>query len=171
MGSPPPRHRSPERGRRGDRPRGALTGGTRGQSVALEYTLSLAVASLVITGLFLAGGDFVTSQRERVVRTELGVVGEQVAGEVAAADRLVQAGETSQLSVNASLPSTIAGSRYTVAVDDTGTDRWVNVSTDDPEVTVSVRLRTETPLEPGAVDGGRLTVVYDPTGPNLEIRG
>lgn len=175
MGDPPPRRRSHERrasrGASGGRKRTVGFGGLRGQSTALDYTLSLAVASLVITGLLVAAGDFVTHQREEVVRTELGVVGEQLAGEVAAADRLVRASDTESLSLNASLPETVAGASYTVAVDDTATGEWLNLTSQDPDITVSVRLETETPLDPDTVGGGRIRVVYDPVAEHLEVRG
>lgn len=169
MGSPPPRRRGAPAGSRGP-----LASALRGQSTALEYTLALGVASLVITGLFLAAGDFVTSQREQVVRTELGVVGEQLAGEVAAADRLVQAGEsTGQLSLNTSLPQTVAGASYVVEVANTGggASQWINLSTQDPEVSVSVRLETETDLAPARIQGGHVEVRYDATANQLEVRG
>ena len=129
------------------------------------------MASLAITGLFLAAGDFVTDQREEVVRTELGVVGEQLAGEVLAADRLVQSGDTGTLALEASLPEDIAGSSYTVAAADTPTGQWLNLSTQDPDITVTVRLETETPLETDTVGGGRVSVVYDPGADHLEVRG
>jgi len=129
------------------------------------------VASLAITGLFLAAGDFVTDQREEVVRTELGVVGEQLAGEVLAADRLVQSGDTGTLALETSLPDDVAGASYTVAVADTPTGQWLNLTSQDPDITVTVRLETETPLEPDTVGGGRVSVVYDPGADHLEVRG
>jgi hypothetical protein len=175
MGSPPPRRRGQFAGDpAGGSERGTLAAAVRGQSVALEYTLALGVASLVITGLFLAAGDFVTSQREQVVRTELGVVGEQLAGEVVSADRLVRAGEsTSTLSINASLPRTIAGAGYVVEVANTGggASQWLNLTTRDPEVSVAVRLETATDLAPTRVQGGRIEIRYDPVADRLEVRG
>jgi len=147
-----------------------LTGSLRGQSTALEYTLALAVASLVITGLFLAAGDFVTNQREDVVRTELGVVGEQLAGELVAADRLVQAGDTTNtLSVDASTPATVAGADYVVEIGDTGSSQWLNLTSSDPDVAVTVRLETETDVETGRVQGGHVSIVYE--SGKLEVRG
>jgi len=145
--------------------------GSRGQSTALEYTLALAVASLVVTGLLLAAGDFVTDQREGVVRTELGVVGEQLAGEVAAADRLVGSGDTGALALDTSLPETVAGASYTIAVDDTVTGQWLNLTSQDPDITVAVRLETETALDPDTVEGGQVRVVYDAGDDHLEVRG
>lgn len=173
MSSPPPRRRGRSLSGRGC---GTETGGfaaaVRGQSTALEYTLALAVASMVITGLFLAAGDFVTEQREDVVRTELGVVGEQLAGEVGAADRLVQAGnETSRFSVNSSLPRTVAGSGYNVEVGNGASNEWLNLSTTDPDVSVTIWLETETDLKADSVQGGHVSIVYDPDANRLEVRG
>ncbi|WP_164471522.1 DUF7266 family protein [Halosimplex salinum] len=151
---------------------GDLGGAVRGQSTALEYTLSLAVASLVITGLLMAAGDFVTDQRRDVVRTELGVVGEQLAGEVSAADRLVRAGEpTGRFSANASLPSTVAGAGYNIEIGNAGSSEWLNLSASDPDVSVEIRLETETDLKTDRIQGGRVSVVYDPSANRLEVRG
>ncbi|QLH77692.1 hypothetical protein HZS55_10440 [Halosimplex rubrum] len=160
---------------------GGLLSGNRGQSTALEYTLALAVASLVVTGLLVTAGDFVTQQRSEVVRTELGVVGQQLAGDVVAADRLARAGaRTETVAVNASLPRTVAGAGYTVEVADSGSGQWLHLSTADPSVGVSVRFETETVVATGSVSGGDVSVVYDegdpgdpdePDDPHLEVRG
>lgn len=144
----------------------------RGQTTTLEYTLTLGVAALVVTGLFAAAGDFVSSQRENVIRTELGVVGQQLASELVAADRLVHAGtETQALSVRATLPRRVAGAPYTVTITDDGSAYWLNLTTTNPTVSVSVRVEITTDLATGSVNGGNLDVVYDPTGPRLEVRG
>ncbi|WP_436909966.1 DUF7266 family protein [Halosimplex marinum] len=186
MGSPPPRpRRRPGSGddglHDGSPDDGGLPSANRGQSTALEYTLALAVASLVITGLLVTAGDFVTQQRSEVVRTELGVVGQQLAGDVVAADRLARAGaSTETVAVNASLPGTVAGAGYNIEVADTGSGQWLNLSTADPSVSVSVRFETDTAVATGSVSGGDVSVVYDegepgdpdePDDPHLEVRG
>lgn len=140
---------------------GALAG-DRGQSTTLDYTLSLAVATLVLTALFAAAGDFVTTQREDVIRTELGVIGEHVASEVTAADRLVESGDTDELVANRTLPDRVTGSSYSIAVEnDGGTARLITLSTGNPEVSVTVTFRTETDLAETTLQGGDVTVVYD----------
>lgn len=146
-----------------------LDGRGRGQSTTLQYTLTLAVATLVVTGLFVAAGDLVTSEREQVVRTELEVVGQQLAGELSAADRLVRSSEGTQaLAINVSLPPEVTGAGYTVAVSDDGTDQWINLTAASPDVSVSVRVDTGTDLADGSVQGGDLSIVYD--GSALEVR-
>jgi hypothetical protein len=147
---------------------GARSG--RGQSTTLDYTLALGVAAIVITGLVAAAGDFVTSQREQVVRTELGVVGQQLAGELVAADRLVEAGSTDRLGLNVTLPRRVAGSAYDVSVTAAGGTHWLNLSADDPDVTVAIRIETTTDVATGSVDGGTIDVVYDPGTDRLEVQ-
>lgn len=168
MCRPPRRRRRTNAVRIGSGRRGPGT--DRGQSTALDYTLALGVAALAVTGLFAATGDFVTSQREQVVRTELDVVGEQLATKLLSADRLVAAGnDTGALVVNASMPQRVAGASYTVSVTDDGDDHWLNLTTHDPEVAVSVRIETQTDLATGNVPGGDLAVVYDPDADRMEV--
>lgn len=152
--------------------RGGHSGRDRGQSTTLDYTLALGVAALAISGLFVAGGDFVNDRRQEVVRTELGVVGQQLADDIAASDRLVQAGnETETVRVNASAPRRIAGVGYTISIDDDGGgDLWVNLSTSDPDVTVPTRVETETDVATGSVPGGPVTVRYDADADRLEVQ-
>ena len=153
-------------GRRGcagrGRKRSVAVGSPRGQTTTLEYALTLALASIVLVGLVAGAGEFVTDQREQVVRTQLNVVGQQLAGDLVAADRLVQSGETTEtLELTADLPSTVAGTGYNVAVDPSGPTQHLVLETTDPAVEVVVRVRTETALAPSGVSGGEVTIVYD----------
>lgn len=162
--------------RRGNRSAGRRShhrwgGSSRGQSTTLDYTLALGVAALAVTGLVAAAGDFVNDQREQVVRTELDVVGEQLADRLVAADRLVQSGDqTDRLVVNATMPNRVAGVSYTVSVNDTGSSRWLNLTSHGPEVTVPVKLDTRTDVANTSVSGGNIAIVYDPTADELEVR-
>lgn len=129
------------------------------------------MAALAVTGLVAAAGDFVNDQREQVVRTELDVVGEQLADRLVAADRLVQSGnQTDRLVVNATMPNRVAGVSYTVSVADTGSSRWLNLTSHGPEVTVAVKLETETDLVENSISGGNVDIVYGPTADELEVR-
>jgi hypothetical protein len=137
----------------------------RGQSTALDYTLGLSVAAVVLVGVTIAGADFAAGEREQVVRTELDVVGQQLAAELVAADRLVEAGhKTNRLVVNATMPQTVAGTGYSVSVVTGGPDQQLRLKTVDPQVTVTVSFATDTPVETTSVDGGTVTIRYDATG-------
>ncbi|MFC4356875.1 hypothetical protein ACFO0N_02805 [Halobium salinum] len=146
----------------------------RAVSTPLGYVLTLAITTVLISGLLIAMGGFVDGQRERVVRSELEVLGEQVAADVSAADRLVVAGGT-DTDVRASfrLPERVGGSAYTVELTDSdaGDDAaTVTLHSADPEVTVEVTFRTRTDVQVGApVQGGNLVVEYDETDSHLEV--
>jgi hypothetical protein len=152
-----------------DRSRPSVAVGARGQSTTLEYTLSLAIATLVVTGLVTASGGFLSDQRTEVVRTELEVVGQQLATELVAADRLTQSGnETRRVVVNRSLPNKVTGESYTIEVEQDGSKGWINLSTQNPDVSVAVRVNTATDLRDSAVDGGDVSIVYE--SGKLEVR-
>jgi hypothetical protein len=128
------------------------------------------VAALVVTGLVTVATDFVSSQREQVVRTELNVVGEQITDKLVAADRLVQAGNhTDRLVINGTMPSRVAGVTYTVSVTDAGSTRWLNLTSHGPDVAVATKLETGTEVATGSVGGGGVDIVYNPTADQLEV--
>lgn len=167
----PRRRETREDRRRG--PDGHRWGGAyrRGQSTALDYTLALGIAAVLVTGLFAATGDFVTSQREDVVRTELGVVGEQLANKFVAADRLVQSNtQTTNLLVNASMPRRVAGASYNIEIEASGGSHWLELTATNPDVSVNVKLNTETDIEEGRYEGGPLEIQYDQASDSLEVR-
>jgi hypothetical protein len=144
---------------------------SRAVSTTLDYTLTLAIATVVITVLFVGVSDFVGGQRERVVRTELGVVGQRIATDVTAADRLVEAGRGgTDVVVNQSLPRTVTGVDYTVNVSRTASVQWINLTTRTPDVAVSVRVDTATPLAETTFKGDAIAVVYDQSADELEVR-
>ena len=62
---------------RRERWRQRFAGDDRAVSTTLGYVLSLAIASILISGLMLATAGFVEGQREQVIRSELEVVGDR----------------------------------------------------------------------------------------------
>ena len=141
----------------------------RGQSVALDYTLSLAVGFLLITGLIIAGGDYVTDQRDRAQQSELRVVGQQVAADIEAADRLAVAGTTNvDVRLERKLPGTVARSGYSIQVvkDE---DPYLVLASDGSDVSVRVELANQTALVGTTVAGGRVVVDYT-SSEKLELK-
>jgi len=163
------RFRPPDRARRG--PFAGLRVDDRAVSTALGYVLSLAIASLLISGLMLAAGGFVEGQREGVIRSELEVVGETLVADVEGADRLASAVD-GQVRVKSTLPRRVGSSAYTIAIEDGAvagdTVYRVSLSAASVDVSVTLRLVTNTPVRLGSVDGGELVVVS--TGGDLEVR-
>lgn len=141
---------------------------SRGVSTTVGYVLNLAVALLLVTGLLVAAGTFVGDQRERAARDELQVTGARLAASLESVDRLAETGQTARLETP--LPRQVAGRDYRIRVN--GTDTSITLSIEDPDVSVTVQFRTDTPVETRTVDGGRVAVVFvpGPSGGHLEVR-
>lgn len=139
----------------------------RAVSTTLAYVLALAITTLLVSGLFVAAGDFVGDERERVVRSELEVVGHTVAAKVEAADRLASANGTAAVAVSADLPERVGGVGYRIAVAPSGSNR-IELWTRNPRVNVTVRAATNRSLASSTVTGGSVVVEYD-AGGDLEV--
>ena len=142
----------------------------RAVSVTVGYVLNFAVASLLVTGLLVAGGGLIESQTERVTRDELSVAGHQLAADLSSADRLVRAGDVSTLSIHSDLPQRTAAGGYTIdiGVDADGTGE-IELRASSPEVVVTVPFRVESDLANVTVDGGPVRVEYDAGNDRIEV--
>jgi len=141
----------------------------RAISFTLNYVLTLGIAALLVTGLIVAAGDYVGSQRESVVQSELEVLGHQLAAAIEQADRLVRAGDTDELRLNHSAPSEVARSTYSVEVDPGSPESELHLDATGVDVTVTVETETTTALAASTVEGGSVTVEYDPGADELEV--
>jgi hypothetical protein len=133
---------------------------SRGVSTTLGYVLNLGVAAILVTTLMLSAGTLVDEQRERAVETELEVVGERVAADVSAADRLARAGDGGSVRYVVEIPDRVVGTTYEVQLNQSGNDTIVLVS-DRPRVRVSVPYDSETPVTAANHSGGQFAIVYE----------
>lgn len=141
-------------------------GDDRGVSTALGYVLNVGVAAILVTMLLFSAGSLVETQRDRAVETELRVVGDRVAADLAAADRLARASDGGSVQYAVRAPPRVAGFEYDVHVNESGNDTVV-LDADRSDVTITVEFRTEIPVENATVSGGDFVVVYD--GDRLEV--
>lgn len=143
----------------------------RSVSVTVNYALNLVVATLLVGGVLTATGGMVEDHRSSAVRTELSVLGERLASDLTAADRLAQVAEGSEktVAVSVSLPRRVAATRYEVSV--TTSPARIELVSDDPEVTVVVDFRHETPVAETTVRGGdlRIELATAPDPDRLEV--
>lgn len=141
----------------------------RGVSTVVGFVLTLAITSLLVVGLLVATSGFVDSQRQSTVRDELEVLGQQVAADVAAADRLVRAGG-STVAIDRPLPDDVTGVSYQISVDG-GTPLTITLSTSNPDISVDVTVRTVTDVAGGTtLNGGDVEVVYDDNADELVVQ-
>lgn len=139
----------------------------RAVSTPVSYVLALGIMTLLITGVIIAAGGVLEGQNRATVQDELEVIGQQLAGDISAADRLVRAGGTSStVHVSHDFPTRVTGQDYTVEVV-SGTPVAITLATDEPEVVVTVKVWTETPVTGTTFNGGHVTIEY--TGGNLEV--
>lgn len=138
----------------------------RGLSVAVNYVLSLAIATMLLSGLLFTVGDVVGDRRDAAIRGELEVVGERVAAGLYTADRLTQSGATTVV-VGVELPPRVAGTDYRVRLNASG--ERLELEAVDGSVTVTTPLRNGTALRESTAGGGDLVVGLTPGG-NLEVR-
>jgi hypothetical protein len=147
-----------------------LAGDERGQSITLSYTLGIGIATILVTGLLIAGAGFVSDQRERAAEVELRVVGQQLASDVEATDRLVQSGDrNTAVSISRSLPQSVAGSGYTVELVEQS-DPYIRLESQQQDVVVRIEFSNQTAVDGSVVGGGQVLVNYTASG-QLRLEG
>jgi len=141
----------------------------RGVSTILGYSLNLVVATLVVTGVLIAAGSLVESQRDQAAKAELSVVGERLVADLETADRLARSADDGHVSVETTLPTRIAGTPYDVAiVTESGEARAV-FSIDSMADDVVVPVNNETAIANASHRGGDLRITWSAGGP-LEVQ-
>jgi hypothetical protein len=141
----------------------------RGQTITLDYTIGLGISVILVTGLLIAGAGFVDDQRERAARIELEVVGQQVAADVEAADRLAATtGANPTVRVSRELPGDVAGAEYRIELVEQA-DPHLELTATDPAVSVQVEFANVTAVSGSQVTGGPVAVAYTGSG-TLELR-
>lgn len=147
--------------------RDRFCGDERAVSVTVGYVLTLAVSTLLLSGLFIAGGSFVDTERERAAQGELTVVGERLAADLMTVDRLAgTAASPDDLTVDrrVRLPDRVSGTGYRITVTTAGTTGTVTLESDRADATVEVpfRARSDTEIRDATLSGGDLRIRWEP---------
>lgn len=138
----------------------------RGVTVPINYLLLIGIMTLLATGLLVSTSSFVQDQQERTIRAEFQVIGNRMATDLAAVDRLAQSVDsTGSVRTEIDLPGQVAGSAYRIDITPSGTHRYlITLTSTEPDVTVSVPVRLQTDVKADALDGDDLTVRYNTAG-------
>lgn len=136
----------------------------RAQAITLDYTLGIAIAVILITGLLIAGGSFISDQRETAARSELRVIGQQLATDIEAADRLIgAAGNDGSVRVRRNLPTAVAGSHYDIElVEDS--DPYLVLTSTDPDLSISVEFTNFTAVSGAEIGSGSVAITLTASG-------
>ncbi|KAB1196618.1 MULTISPECIES: hypothetical protein [Haloferax] len=142
----------------------------RAVSTTLGFVLTLSITTILISGIMVGAGGYVSTEHERVTETELEVVGQRLAANIESVDRVASSSgdETVRtVSTRLELPNRVAGTTYRISVDPASSE--LVLRSVDPEVTVRIAVETTVPLESGSVDAGVVTVTYDDADGKLEV--
>ncbi len=144
----------------------SVAGRDRGVSTTLSYVLTLGITSILISGLLIGVTGIVDDRQSQTARNALDVVGERVAANMMAADRLAQTGPATTV-VTVRLPDQISNRGYSVEVN--GSSQLIVVTLDGEETSATVRFANDTNVADTEVLGGDLRVVLTPAN-ELEVR-
>jgi len=143
----------------------------RGVSTTLNYTLTLGISAILVVGLLTAGGNFVESQRNAVVDSELEVIGERLASDIATADRLVRAGPTDPtVNLTAQLPNAVSGRSYTIEIVPSGGNTSIELTSPALDRSITAKVANKTTVAETSVTGGDVEIYYDPTPGELVVK-
>lgn len=144
----------------------ASAGADRGVTVPINYLLLIGVMVLLSTGLLVSTSSYVEGQQERATGAEFRMIGNQVASDLAATDRLARTVEApGGVETQIDLPGQVAGTAYRIEITSDDDDRYlVTLRSTAPDVSVSVPVRSRTDIATGGLDGDDLIVTYDPSG-------
>lgn len=133
---------------------------SRGVSTTLGYVLNLGVAAILVTTLMVSAGTLVDNQQDRALRTELDVIGDRIASDIAATDRLARASDGGGVRYVVVIPRRVVGSSYEIQINESGNNQIV-LDAGRSDVSVTVDFASETPVESATRSGGRFALVYE----------
>lgn len=116
----------------------------RAVSVTVNYVLTITIATLLLSLLFVSAGGLIESQTEQTIRSELEVLGQQLAADIESADRLatIADGEEAEVEIETRLPNQVAGSTYTIVINDE-----IELRSTNPEISVFVQFTISEDME------------------------
>lgn len=155
-------HRTTPPGRR-------FIGDDRAVTFTVSYALTVAIATLLVTGLVATAGFVLQDQRRSAVREELDVVGNDLAITIMATDRLAVAANSTTVTVDRSLPPETVDGPYTITLEAVRRGAVLTLRSKSPGVTVHVPLRNRTHIANTSVTGGPVRVVYRQSTDELTI--
>ncbi|GAA0308349.1 DUF7266 family protein [Halarchaeum salinum] len=138
-----------------------LMGTDRGVSTALGYTLNIAVALLLVTGLLIAVTDYVGGQRQDAVRGELVVVGDRLVADLATADRLAGVADNGTVVVRSDAPARVIGRPYTIHVSTVSGVTHVRLVAERTNVVVTRTVHTDRDVKNTTITGGDIVITTE----------
>ena len=152
----------------------------RAVSVPVNYTFSIVIVALMLSGLVVVTTDNLQAQQERTVESDFGVLSNRIAADLTAADHLARntrGTEADVVAVRTEMPSTSAGSGYLVhinstEIDDGGYAVTIRMEASRLDITEETGLKTGTKVTNTTIVGGDYAIEYvgDDVPDELEVR-
>lgn len=135
----------------------------RGVSVVVSYVMVLGIVTLLMSGLFISMSGFVETQRERAIRSELQSIGNEIATDLTVIGRLAHTTtDAGTITVSPRLPERVAGTPYTITITQRDDRQYeLTLRSLDPEVVVTIHVRSPIPIQSVTINGGTLELRYD----------
>ncbi|AUX07958.1 hypothetical protein AArcSl_0303 [Halalkaliarchaeum desulfuricum] len=139
----------------------------RALSTTVNYVLALAITSILISGLLIAGSGYMESQRTIAVGNALEVQNEQLADSIGEIDRLAATIEDDEgeAAIRVNLLDRVIDRSYEIAVvNETGTDdlRYTyRLEATSGDVERDTLVKTSTPIQETSIRGGSTVIHYD----------
>ncbi|MFP9190372.1 DUF7266 family protein [Natronosalvus vescus] len=153
----------------------------RAVSIAITHVLTIAITTVLISGLLISAGSLLAGETDRSAQRSLDTIGERLSGEISSVERLAADGEAETVRLTVEHPSMVASERYTVTLynstdsdvcaDDapllTGDTNCMHLQTQSGSVDVYVPVTADVDDE-SSVAGGTITIVYEDDQITLE---
>jgi hypothetical protein len=135
----------------------------RAVSIAVTHALTIAITTVLISGLLISSGELLDDQEERVSQSQFDEIGADVISLINSLDRLNGTGDDVNVSVDPSYPEEVAGHSWKMNLSGGGenpfnTTHALNITSDNFDRTIQYPLNTTN----ANVDVGATTSNSDP---------
>jgi hypothetical protein len=119
----------------------------RAVSIAVTHALTIAITTILISGLLLSAGDLLEQQEERVSEKRFNEIGGNIITHINSFDRLAGTGTEVTASVQPEYPERVAGRIWKIELSDGpnpfGTNYALNISSPHFDRTIQYPIETE----------------------------
>lgn len=134
----------------------------RGVSVTLDYILMLMIGTVLLASVVTVSGILIGDQVDRGIEDELTAAGESLAGDVQAVERLYNASDdpNTSLELDVELPRHVSGESYSISYN--ATDETLTLAVAEPDISVSISVAaSRVESTDNAFRGGPVTIVAE----------
>lgn len=132
----------------------------RAVSIAITHALTVAITTVLISGLLISSGTLLESQEQRVGDQQLSEIGSDVVSYVHEFDHQSQSGTEVRTTVSPDYPDRIVESySYTIALRETpGGNAVVELSANRLDQSVRYEIRTDAAIRESSTTGGEVRI-------------